>query len=277
MVAFAAFTYGVSVLATSLLLYRELQLAEAPQPLADILIWQAGVYAIWLPVAWLVWRIFHRQGSSSVALVRYLWLGTIVVPAHTVLATVVDALSAVPGSADLAGLAIQRLQLDLLVYASFGVLAVAAIFHRRAEAEADAAANVRLALDAAQQALQASRRPEVAVPEPLLVSVGSQRVLVPLHEIEWMGSAANYVVINWGNREGLVRQTLQAMEAILDPGVFARIHRSTIANLTKVHSAEPLSDGSWRLTMLSGAELAVSRTYRDAILDKFRRSTLGHR
>jgi DNA-binding LytR/AlgR family response regulator len=35
-----------------------------------------------------------------------------------------------------------------------------------------------------------------------------------------------------------------------------------------VRSAAPLSDGSWRLTMLSGAEVVTSRTYRDDLLKR---------
>jgi DNA-binding LytR/AlgR family response regulator len=49
------------------------------------------------------------------------------------------------------------------------------------------------------------------------------------------------------------------------------VHRSTIANLAMVDSASSLSDGSWRLTMKSGAELVASRTYRDRVLERLGR------
>jgi DNA-binding LytR/AlgR family response regulator len=88
--------------------------------------------------------------------------------------------------------------------------------------------------------------------------------------VEWFGSAANYVVVNWNGREGLIRQTLQSLEQELDPRLFARSHRTTIANLAKVEDAEPMADGSWRLKMESGTELVVGRTYRDAILQRLK-------
>jgi DNA-binding LytR/AlgR family response regulator len=77
-------------------------------------------------------------------------------------------------------------------------------------------------------------------------------------------------VVNWAGREGLMRGTLNGLSARLDPAVFARAHRSTIVNLAKVKDAASLADGSWRLTLHSGAELVVSRTYRDAVLRRLR-------
>lgn len=64
------------------------------------------------------------------------------------------------------------------------------------------------------------------------------------------------------------RGTLAALETQLDPAVFVRSHRSTIVNLSKVRETASLSDGSWRLTTRSGAELVASRTYRDAVLSR---------
>jgi DNA-binding LytR/AlgR family response regulator len=91
-----------------------------------------------------------------------------------------------------------------------------------------------------------------------------------VEEVEWFGSAGNYVVVNWENREGLVRRTLKSLERELDPLVFARAHRGTIVNLRKVCSAETLSDGSWKLSLQSGAETVVSRKYRDDILHRLK-------
>lgn len=59
---------------------------------------------------------------------------------------------------------------------------------------------------------------------------------------------------------------LKAIEATLDHAVFVRTHRSTIVNLARVADAQSLSDGSWKLNMLNGAELVVSRSFRDDIL-----------
>jgi DNA-binding LytR/AlgR family response regulator len=103
------------------------------------------------------------------------------------------------------------------------------------------------------------------------VSTGSRNQPVDSDIIEWIGAAANYAVIHWNGREGLVRETLKTLEQRLDPEVFVRIHRSSIANLAMVESASSLSDGSWRLVMKSGDELVVSRTHRDQILARLGR------
>jgi len=104
-----------------------------------------------------------------------------------------------------------------------------------------------------------------------MVGVGRGRVPVDASEIEWIASAGNYAVVHWRDREGLLRETLQALETRLSPRGFARSHRSTLVNLARVHELKPLSDGAWRLTLDSGAELVVSRSYRDDFLARLGR------
>ncbi|HEY0052704.1 MAG TPA: LytTR family DNA-binding domain-containing protein, partial [Caulobacteraceae bacterium] len=98
---------------------------------------------------------------------------------------------------------------------------------------------------------------------------------VLVQDVEWFGSAANYVVVNWAGREGLVREPLKTLEQRLDPRVFARAHRSSIVNLARVTEATPLSDGSWRLLLKSGGDLILSRTYRDGLLARLGRPAGG--
>jgi DNA-binding LytR/AlgR family response regulator len=172
------------------------------------------------------------------------------------------------GSSDLIALALARFQVDTLTYSAFGIVAIAAALRRRADEEALAAAEISQALAAARSA----PKEEAADAEHprLMVSTGAKRTLVEVEEVEWFGSAGNYVVVNWENREGLVRRTLKSLERELDPLVFARAHRGTIVNLRKVCSAETLSDGSWKLSLQSGAETVVSRKYRDDILHRLK-------
>jgi DNA-binding LytR/AlgR family response regulator len=104
-----------------------------------------------------------------------------------------------------------------------------------------------------------------------MVMAGSRRMPVAIAEVEWFGAADNYVVVHWSGREGLLRATLQSLEARLDPRVFARAHRSALVNLAHVREAQPLSDGSWRLTLASGGEVVTSRTYREDVLRRLGR------
>jgi len=139
-----------------------------------------------------------------------------------------------------------------------------------AATEAQKALDAR-ALNAQLEAALAQARAAVpAASAPLMVTVGSRRVPLSLDEVEAFTAAANYVVAHWGGREGLIRRTLTALEAEVDDR-FSRAHRSAIVNLAKVASAQPLSDGSWRLTLVGGHEVVVSRTYRDAVLARLGR------
>ncbi len=120
----------------------------------------------------------------------------------------------------------------------------------------------------AQALSQASQALKTSPAHRLLVSIGSRKVPVLSGDVEWFGSAGNYVVVHWQNREGLLRTPLKMLESELDPVVFARTHRSTLINLAMVRDTQPLSDGSWKLTMQSGTELVLSRTYRDNVLER---------
>jgi DNA-binding LytR/AlgR family response regulator len=210
--------------------------------------------------------IFRRQRVTGKAIVTFALLGLVAIPAHALFATMVDISFSEPGGADLVGLAVARLQLNTLTYAAFGLVAGAAALHRVATEKARALGEISATLEQAQKRAASS---ETAT---LPVTIGPKRSFVPLHDVEWFGSASNYVVVNWAGREALMRRTLQSLERELDPLLFARSHRGTIVNLGKVATAEPLSDGSWRLLMNSGAEVVVSRTYRDDILLRLRRT-----
>jgi DNA-binding LytR/AlgR family response regulator len=273
LVGFAGIAYVVTVLSTAFYNYRTLYLNGEQPVFASMLLWQALIYSIWIPVGAWVWRLFRRGGLSRRSVVKYVTLGLLLIPIHTILSMLIlDTKWASPGTIDLRSMAAQRAQLDILVYASFGVLALAAFFQRRAAEEAKAASDLKSALGAARVALTKPGKPS-RVEEQMMVSVGSRRVIVPLRDVEYFGSAGNYVVVNWAGKEGLLREPLLSIEKRIDPEVFARTHRGAIANLSAVAAAEPLSDGSWRLTMASGAEIVVSRTYRDAILSRLGRTS----
>lgn len=261
MLAFAAGSYVITVLTAGLILFRW---ERADSQLA-VFAWQGLVYGVWLPIAAVVWTIFKRHGLADRAVKLFILIGVIAVPAHAVLMTFVDITF---GSSDLIALVLARFQVDTLTYSAFGLVAMAAALRRRADAEARAAAEIAKALKAAQSAPQ-TKAPDAEC-ERLVVSTGTKRTLVAIDEVEWFGSAANYVVVNWGTREGLLRRTMQSLEQELDPRVFARARRGAIVNLRKVSSAEALSDGSWKLFLQSGAEVVVSRKHRADILHRLK-------
>lgn len=261
--AAAAFAFAFTVLTAAAMLVRQLQLAGERPAFSTVLAWQAIIYSIWLPVAALFWRKFEHSGLTRRAIRSFLLFGLFAIPVHAIGCTFIDIGFSSPGSADLIAMVVQRAQLDTLIYLSFAMLLIAAEFHRRAVDEAAAADAVRTAME---RSLLSNSAPSDT--NRLMVAVGAKQLIVQLSEVEWFGSAANYVVVNWDGREGLIRKTLQALEQELDPMTFARVHRTTIANLSMVNATQSLSDGSWRLRMASGAELVASRTYRSQILGR---------
>ncbi len=165
--------------------------------------------------------------------------------------------------------ALWRLPVAILLYTAIVAVGFAAAHRQRAVEARSRAEALELDLAAALEAARTAAKAEA--PRRLMVMTGSRKAPVNLADVEWFAAAGNYVVVHWAEREGLLRETMRALEGRLDPAVFARSHRSTLVNLARVTAAQSLSDGSWKLTLTSGAELVVSRTYRDDLLDRLGR------
>lgn len=235
----------------------------AEMSVATSLLWQGATYAAWLPVGGVVWAVLRRFGAGPRGMVAAFAAGVAVVPLEALASSLID--RAFVGAPDLAARMMGRGPVCILLYTAIVFVGLAAVHrHRAAEARARAA----LLEEALAEARAVPVRPEV---ERLMVMAGARRVPVEIAAVEWFGAADNYVVVHWGGREGLVRATLQSLEARLDPRVFARAHRSALVNLARVREAQPLLDGSWRLTLESGGEVVTGRTYRDALLKQLGR------
>ncbi len=120
--------------------------------------------------------------------------------------------------------------------------------------------------------LLATLRPAQAYPERLLLKQDGAVVVVPAHDIDWVEAADNYVNVHAGGRRYMVREPLKQIEAKLDPARFARAHRSTIVNLSRVRSLEPLSAGEYIITLTTGARVTLSRSYRDDFKTRLERA-----
>ena len=104
----------------------------------------------------------------------------------------------------------------------------------------------------------------------ILVRSDGRIRLVSVAEVDWIEAADNYVRVHAGAERHLVRETMAAMEARLDPSRFARIHRSTIVNLARIRELQPTFNGEYAVLLHTGATLTLSRGYREAL-----RSRLG--
>ena len=114
--------------------------------------------------------------------------------------------------------------------------------------------------------LLATVKPEAKYLKRLIVKSGTQTILVQTEDIDWIGSAGNYLELHVGRETHLVRERISQMEQKLDPEKFARIHRSTIVNLDRVKTLKHLFNGD-HLTILSDdTKLNMSRTFYEKLI-----------
>lgn len=92
-----------------------------------------------------------------------------------------------------------------------------------------------------------------------LVKMLEREYLVKVEDIDWIQSASNYVVLNCGERQYPMRQTLKSLSEQLNPNQFQRVHRTAIVNLSRVSCLQ--DKGETEVRLQSGETVPVSRTY----------------
>ena len=91
-------------------------------------------------------------------------------------------------------------------------------------------------------------------------------LLVTTMQVDWIDSAANYVQLHVGPQSYFIRMTMNELEQKLDPQEFARIHRSTIVNISRVKEVTPDWHGEFDVKLADGTVLRLTRTYRNRLL-----------
>ena len=88
---------------------------------------------------------------------------------------------------------------------------------------------------------------------------------VDVDTIERIDAAGDYMCIYTADNSLILRETMKDLEKRLDPRNFQRVHRSTIVNLGQVKEVKPHTNGECFLVLGSGAQVKVSRSYRDVV------------
>jgi two-component system, LytTR family, response regulator len=101
--------------------------------------------------------------------------------------------------------------------------------------------------------------------ERFTVRVGETLRMFHVDEVDWIEADDYYVKLHIGGDAYLVRQTMSALEERLPPDRFIRIHRSTIVNIDRIVSMEPLFQGDYNVILHDGTELKMSRRRREAL------------
>jgi two-component system, LytTR family, response regulator len=84
-------------------------------------------------------------------------------------------------------------------------------------------------------------------------------------DIDYILADGNYVRIVAGKASHLMRDTLSGLEERLDPRRFLRIHRSTMVQVDRIVSLEPLFQGEYMLVLKDGTRLRSGRRFRDRL------------
>jgi two-component system LytT family response regulator len=107
-----------------------------------------------------------------------------------------------------------------------------------------------------------------APPQPLtriLVRDGGRVIFVSVGDLDWIEAADYYVKLHVGGRAYLLRQSLQTLEARLDPARFFRVHRSAVVNLDRVKELQPLFRGEHVVILHDGTRVKLSRSRKEPL------------
>ena len=102
----------------------------------------------------------------------------------------------------------------------------------------------------------------------IAVRSGENLLLVRTEQVDWIEAADNYVYLHCGQEKHLLRETMTSLQNTLDPAHFLRIHRSAIVNLDRVKALQPWFRGDYRVVLSTGAQLTLSRSYRQSLEDR---------
>jgi len=101
-----------------------------------------------------------------------------------------------------------------------------------------------------------------AYPPRILVRSPEKIVVVDTPSIEWITAEGDYVRLRAKGATLTTRSTMAAMEGRLDPSRFARIHRSTIVNVSLIRELRPAFTGDHALLLHDGTKFTLSRMYK---------------
>ncbi len=108
---------------------------------------------------------------------------------------------------------------------------------------------------AARSALVRTR----SMSDRVFVRDGERCWIIPLADIALCEAEGNYTRVHFGTNRPLIRRSLQALEARLDPAVFFRVSRSHIVNLRFIEEMAPAVDDSYSVRLRGGQLVPVSR------------------
>jgi hypothetical protein len=91
---------------------------------------------------------------------------------------------------------------------------------------------------------------------------GGSEIVVEVADIDWIEASGNYAILHVGAETFEIRSSLSKLESELDAKRFVRVHKSHVVNIARVTEVVPWVGGDWRIRLRDGAEVNLSRRYR---------------
>lgn len=99
----------------------------------------------------------------------------------------------------------------------------------------------------------------------LTTRVGAREILIPVDSIDYIEADDVYAAVIAHGKRQLVRTSLDALERMLDPAAFIRVHRSYIVRVERIREIRRDAAGTAELLTAGGASIPVSRRRRATI------------
>lgn len=96
-----------------------------------------------------------------------------------------------------------------------------------------------------------------------LVRTNERYIVLPVDEVEWFESAANYIVAHTARGNHVLRKSMTALEAELDPRKFFRVSRGAAVQFKSVREVQAITAGEHVVILASGARIPMTRNLRD--------------
>lgn len=97
----------------------------------------------------------------------------------------------------------------------------------------------------------------------IAVRQGERLRFVRVEDLDWIEASGNYVVLHTGGEKPMLRETLGAFEAKLDPRRFFRVSRSALVNLDRVQELVPTLGDDHEILLKNGDRVPMTRGIRE--------------
>jgi two-component system LytT family response regulator len=111
----------------------------------------------------------------------------------------------------------------------------------------------------ATEALLQSTTHSPSQSERIVVKTGGRIKIIPLHEIQYLEAADDYVRIFTADGTHLKKKTMSYFEEVLDPKLFVRVHRSYIVNVQLITRIDAYEKENQLAILTTGAKIPVSK------------------